>query len=167
MFCIHFRFYFLKKSRTLTFCKRPPFAFMTEHICCGIVFTTLHNVTFISIVAYIFGRDVVLMTGESNHSFSLVQHIPKTFNGVNWSIKAVHFSVNSLHLVLESELVSDFRVKTKASTPCGSPGSALNPINLLHVLVLVLRSGRGETTDCQISPVNSLLVEINDAADKR
>ena len=37
---------------------------------------------FPSRVAFIFGRDFVLMTGESNHSFSLFQHIPKTFNGV-------------------------------------------------------------------------------------
>ena len=29
------------------------------------------------------GRDFVMMTGESNHSFSLFQQIPKTFNWVN------------------------------------------------------------------------------------
>ena len=34
-------------------------------------------------------------------------------------------AVNSPHLVLGSELVADFRVKTKASTPCGSPGPGL------------------------------------------
>ena len=33
-------------------------------------------------VTFIFGRDFVLMTGESNRSFSLFQHILKTFNGV-------------------------------------------------------------------------------------
>ena len=56
-----------------------------ESICCGIVLTALWNVTtFISIqrVAYIFGRDFVLLAGESNHSFSLFQHTPKTFNKV-------------------------------------------------------------------------------------
>ena len=37
---------------------------------------------FPSRVALIFGRDFALLTGESNHSFSLFQHIPKTFNGV-------------------------------------------------------------------------------------
>ena len=37
---------------------------------------------FPSRVAFIFGRDFVLMTGELNRSFSLFQHIPKAFNGV-------------------------------------------------------------------------------------
>ena len=37
---------------------------------------------FPSRVALIFGQDFVLMTGESNHSFSLFQHILKTFNGL-------------------------------------------------------------------------------------
>ena len=32
---------------------------------------------------FIFGIDFVLMTGESNHSFSLIQHILKVFNGGN------------------------------------------------------------------------------------
>ena len=44
---------------------------------------------FPSRVAFIFGRDFVL-TGESNHSFSHFQHIPKIFNGVKvrtlWTI---------------------------------------------------------------------------------
>ena len=47
---------------------RQPYA-MSQHL-------------FPSRVALIFGRDFVLMTGESNHSFTLFQHIPKTFNGV-------------------------------------------------------------------------------------
>ena len=47
---------------------RQPYA-MSQHL-------------FPSRVALIFGLDFVLMTGESNHSFSLFQHIPKTFNGV-------------------------------------------------------------------------------------
>ena len=46
---------------------RQPYA-MSQHL-------------FTSRVAFIFGLDFVLMTGE-NHSFSLFQHIPKTFNGV-------------------------------------------------------------------------------------
>ena len=33
-------------------------------------------------VTLFFGRYLELMTGESNHSFSLFQHTPKTFNGV-------------------------------------------------------------------------------------
>ena len=33
-------------------------------------------------VSYIFGQDFLLMTGESNHSFSLFQHIPKAFIAV-------------------------------------------------------------------------------------
>ena len=37
---------------------------------------------FPSRVAFIFGQDFVLMTGESNRSFSLFQHAPITFNGV-------------------------------------------------------------------------------------
>ena len=37
---------------------------------------------FPSRVALIFGQVFVLMTGESNHSFSLFQYIPKTFNWV-------------------------------------------------------------------------------------
>ena len=37
---------------------------------------------FPSRAALIFGRDFVLMTGQSNHSFSLFRHISKTFNGV-------------------------------------------------------------------------------------
>ena len=45
---------------------------------------------FPSRIAIIFGQDFVLMTGESNHSFSLLQHIPKTFNevksGLSWQI---------------------------------------------------------------------------------
>ena len=46
---------------------RQPYA-MSQHL-------------FPSRVALIFGLDFVLMTGE-NHSFSLFQHIPNTFNGV-------------------------------------------------------------------------------------
>ena len=40
---------------------------------------------FASKVAFIFSWDFVLMTGESNHSISLFQHIPQTFNGVKVS----------------------------------------------------------------------------------
>ena len=40
-----------------------------------------HNIYFHP-VAFIFGQYFVLMTGQSNHSFTLFQHIPKTFNGV-------------------------------------------------------------------------------------
>ena len=66
-----------KKSHSL-------FALITERICCGIVSTTLCNVTtYISTHSCIhFGRDFELMTGESNHSFSLFQHIPTSLNGV-------------------------------------------------------------------------------------
>ena len=65
--------------------KKKPFAFITECICCGIVSRQPHAMSqhlFPSRVAFIFGRHFVLMTGESNHFFSLFQHIPKTFNGV-------------------------------------------------------------------------------------
>ena len=44
------------------------------------------------------------------------------YSALNWSIKTVDYTVNS---PLGSELVADFRVKTKASTPCGSPGPGL------------------------------------------
>ena len=37
---------------------------------------------FPSRVAFIFGQNFVLMTGELNRSFSLFQHTPKSFNGV-------------------------------------------------------------------------------------
>ena len=52
---------------------------------------------FPSRVALLFGRDFVLMTGESNHSFSLFQYIPNTFNGVKsglwwWPINATWLS---------------------------------------------------------------------------
>ena len=40
-------------------------------------------------------------------------------------MKAVDYTVNSPYLVLGSELIADFRVKTKASTPCSSPGPGL------------------------------------------
>ena len=49
----------------------------------AVALTTWCNVTtFISIQSLIFGRDFVLITEESNHSFSLFQHFPKTINGV-------------------------------------------------------------------------------------
>ena len=41
-----------------------------------------HNIFFPSRVAYIFGRDFVVMTGELNHFFSLFQPTPKNCNGV-------------------------------------------------------------------------------------
>ena len=69
----------------------PPFALIMERICCGVVSTTLCNVTtliYTSGVVFIFGRDFVLMTGESNDSFSLFQHIPMTFNGVKSGLKS-------------------------------------------------------------------------------
>ena len=45
-----------------------------------LIFYKCHNIYFTT--ALLLGRDVALMTGESNHSFSLFQHTPKTFNGV-------------------------------------------------------------------------------------
>ena len=74
-----------KRLNTLIFCWT--FALIMERICYDIVSITLCNVTlckhlFPSRVAFIFGRDFVLMTGELNHSFSLFLHTPKTFNGV-------------------------------------------------------------------------------------
>ena len=41
-----------------------------------------HNIYFHPDLHTFLPEDFVLMTGESNHSFSLLQHIPKTFNGV-------------------------------------------------------------------------------------
>ena len=47
------------------------------------------------------------------------------YSAINWSMKAVDYTVNSPHLALGSEFFADFRVKTKASTHCGSPGPGL------------------------------------------
>ena len=52
------------------------------------------------------------------------------FIEVNSSKQAVYYTASSPHLVLGSELVVDFRVKTKASTPCGSPGPGLRTTGL-------------------------------------
>ena len=46
----------------------------------------------------------------------------RCYSPVNWSMKAVNYKVNSSHLVLGSEFVADFRVKTKH---CGSSGPGL------------------------------------------
>ena len=45
----------------------------------------------------------------------------RCYSAVNCSNKAVDYTANSPHLVLGT----DFRVKTKAFTPCGSPGPGL------------------------------------------
>ena len=51
--------------------QKTAFALITDRIFCGIVSTTLCNVTTFPSRELIFGRDFVLMTRESNHSFSL------------------------------------------------------------------------------------------------
>ena len=63
------------------------------------------------------------------------------YSAVHWSIKAVDCTVNSPHLDLGSELVAD--LKTKASTPCGSPGPGLFTPDIGQGLAtLVLESHR-------------------------
>ena len=80
----------------------------TERVCCGNVSATLCNVTtFISIQSFIhFGWDFVLMTGESNQSFSLFQHIPKTFNGIKVRTLWWPIHVSKWLLMLPDTLVS-------------------------------------------------------------
>ena len=80
--CYEIHCLYKRKSRTFG---GPLFVLITERICCGIVSTTLCNITtlFPSRVALIFGQDFVLMTGELNHFLSLFQHIPKIFIGGN------------------------------------------------------------------------------------
>ena len=66
-----------------------------------------------------FPTPVVLNPGPGEQQGMLT----RCYSAVHWSMKAVDYTVNSPHLVLE--LVANFRVKTKASTPCGSPGPGL------------------------------------------
>ena len=61
---------------------RQPYA-MSQHV-------------FPSRVAFIFGRDFVLRRGESNYSFSLFQHIPKTFNGVKSGLCGGQFTCENV-----------------------------------------------------------------------
>ena len=68
-----------KNSRTLAFCFDYG-VHLLWHCFDKLIAMSQH--LFPSRLAFIFGQDFVLMTGESNHSFSLFQHIPKTSNGV-------------------------------------------------------------------------------------
>ena len=61
---------------------------------------------FQSRVAFIFGRDFVFMTAESNHSFSLFQQIPKTFNGVKSGLCGGQFMCENDSLCSPDTLVS-------------------------------------------------------------
>ena len=49
-----------------------------------------HCINFPPRVAFIFVPDFVLMTGETNHSFSLFQHIPKTLTGLKSGLCGGH-----------------------------------------------------------------------------
>ena len=62
----------------------------------------------------------------------------RCYSAVNRSIKAVDHTVNSPHFVLGSELVAEFRVKTKASTPCGSLGPGLRSAALHQAVRLYI-----------------------------
>ena len=61
-----------KKSCTPKYLVGPPFALIMERLCCGIIpVYAMSQHLFPSRVAYIFGQDFILVTGESNPSFSL------------------------------------------------------------------------------------------------
>ena len=84
-----------------------PIALITKHICCGIVFDNLiqcYNIYFHPELHSFLAKNLYWWQ-EPNYSFSLFQHIPKTFNGVKvrtlwwpihvWKWLLVFFSDNS------------------------------------------------------------------------
>ena len=98
-----------KKKKKKKNVAHSPFALITERVCCAVVFDDLHAASqhlFPSRVAVIFGRDFVLIIGESNHSFSLFQHIPITFNGVKVRTRVANSCVKMTPLLPDTRVSS-------------------------------------------------------------
>ena len=86
------------KKVALAFCKRSPFVFIKERICCGIVSTTLSNVTtFISIQSCIHYWPRFCIDDRRVEPFLLSFLLtPNTFSGVKVSsIQSIHVWNNS------------------------------------------------------------------------